>query len=115
MTRFDHSVNASDGRRYVKVVFPVEREPGVSSESMWTEVLPDGSYQLKNIPAWVSGLSLDDVVVARARERATLVQGSPPERWALNVSGRLPESRRSTAVAARIRCSAGVGLPPRTS
>jgi hypothetical protein len=68
MTRFDHSVSVGDGRRYVKVFFPVEREPGVTSESMWTEVLPDGSYQLKNIPAWVSGLSLDDVVVARARE-----------------------------------------------
>jgi hypothetical protein len=68
MTRFDHSVSVGDGRRYVKVVFAVERDPGVTSESMWTEIFPDGSYQLKNIPACVSGLSLDDVVVARARE-----------------------------------------------
>jgi hypothetical protein len=67
MTQFDHSVDIGDGRRYTKVVFPVEGEPGVTSESMWTEVLPDGLYQVKNIPVWVSGLSLDDVVVGRRR------------------------------------------------
>jgi len=62
MTQFDHSVGVGDGRRYVKVVFAVEGEPTVTSESMWTELLPDGTYQLKNIPAWVSGVSLDDIV-----------------------------------------------------
>jgi hypothetical protein len=67
MTQFDHSVNVGDGKRYVKMVFPVEGEPEVSSESMWTDVLADGCYQVKNIPAWVSGLSLEDVVVGRRR------------------------------------------------
>jgi hypothetical protein len=66
MTQFDHSVTLGDGRRYVKVIFAVTGEP-VAWESMWTEVLPDGSFQLKNIPVWVSGLSLDDVIDGRRR------------------------------------------------
>jgi hypothetical protein len=71
MSRFDHSVSVGDGRRYVKLVFPVDGEPGVTSETMWAEVLPDGNYQLKSIPAWVSGISLDDVVAARERGSET--------------------------------------------
>ena len=67
MSQFDHSVSVGDARRYVKVVFPVEGESQVTSESMWTELQPDGAYQLKNIPAWVSGLSLGDVIVGRRR------------------------------------------------
>jgi hypothetical protein len=68
MTQFDHSVDVGDDKRYVKVVFPVEGEPGVTSESMWTEVLAEDTYRIKNIPAWVSGLALEDVVVGRHRE-----------------------------------------------
>jgi hypothetical protein len=65
MRPFDGSVDVGDGRRYAKVVFPVEDEPGVESESMWTEVLPGGLYRIKNIPVWKSGVSLEDVVAGR--------------------------------------------------
>jgi hypothetical protein len=64
MTRFDHSVDVGDGKRYVKVVFPVRDEP-VRSESMWAEVLRGGLLRVKNIPIWTSGISLDDVVAGR--------------------------------------------------
>jgi hypothetical protein len=66
MTRFDHSVDVGDGKRYVKVVFPVRDEP-VGSESMWAEVLPGDLLRVKNIPIWTSDISLDDVVAGRRR------------------------------------------------
>jgi hypothetical protein len=67
MARFDHSVSVGDGKRYAKMVFLVDGEPGITSEAIWTEVLPDGDYRVRNIPVWVSGVSLDDVVTADAR------------------------------------------------
>jgi hypothetical protein len=73
----------------VKLVFPVEEVPQVASESMWTEVLPDRAYQPKNIPAWKSGLSFDDVVAGRERgaevdrgHRGVEVNGG--SRWSLS-------------------------------
>jgi hypothetical protein len=67
MTTFDHSVSVGDDRRFEKMIFPVTEEAEFKSESMWTELLPDGSYQVKNIPAWASGLALEDVVDGRRR------------------------------------------------
>lgn len=67
MREFDHSVRVGDGRRYTKVAFVMDEEAG-GSESMWTEVLSDGTFRIKNIPAWVSGVSFDDVIVGQRRD-----------------------------------------------
>lgn len=67
MSRFDHSVSVGDARRYTKVAFVIEEEPG-GSESMWVEALSDGTFRIKNIPAWVSGVSFDDVIVSKRRD-----------------------------------------------
>jgi hypothetical protein len=68
MATFDHSVSVGDRRRFENMVFPVAQEAEFKSESMWTELLSDGSYQVKNIPAWASGLALEDVVDGQMRD-----------------------------------------------
>jgi len=35
---------------------------------MWTEMLDDGFFRVKNIPAWFSNLSKDDVVSGRRKD-----------------------------------------------
>ena len=68
MRPFDGTVDVGNGKRYVKLVFPVEDEAGPRSEAMWAEVLPRGEYRLKNIPVWASGIALEDVVSGRRRD-----------------------------------------------
>ena len=57
---------------YVKVLFKLEREdedyPPVDYERLWARPLEDGSFELDNIPFFVRGISVGDVVAARPGE-----------------------------------------------
>ncbi|KFA94690.1 DUF4265 domain-containing protein [Archangium violaceum] len=57
---------------YVKVLFKLEREdedyPPVDYERLWARPLEDGLFELDNIPFFVRGISVGDVVAARPGE-----------------------------------------------
>lgn len=112
MTRFDHSISGSDGQRYMKMVFPVPDDPSVGTESMWVEVIGDGTYRLKNIPGWTSGLAVDDVVAGHEtdgilRFDRTLARGGHST-YRVAFQSQEPSLERSGAVE-RLR-SLGCGL-----
>ncbi len=64
MTVVDHATS-SVGERDTKMMFPVVDDPTVGSETMWVENLRDGTFRLRNIPGWATGLAAEDVVAAR--------------------------------------------------
>lgn len=64
MTLVDHAT-PSVGEHDTKMMFPVVDDPTVGSETMWVENLGDGTFRLRNIPGWATGLAAEDVVAAR--------------------------------------------------
>ncbi|HEX2767136.1 MAG TPA: DUF4265 domain-containing protein [Candidatus Limnocylindria bacterium] len=54
--------------RLVRVRFPLAREtvhyPPASEETLWSEELGEGRYRVDNIPFFVRGIAVDDVVEA---------------------------------------------------
>jgi hypothetical protein len=68
MSNAEHTVpRDADAPVLVKVRFPLEasdREMGVESESLWARDLGGRQYMLDNIPFYVYGVSLGDIVSA---------------------------------------------------
>ena len=68
--------NGSDtDEHYCKIIFPLERDedgwPPHDAETLWARRLPDGSFQLDNIPVFVQDVSCEDIIAAD--------QDEPPE------------------------------------
>lgn len=101
MKQIDRAVVASDGHQYAKMVFPVADDPHVGSESMWVEVIGDGTFRLKNIPGWTSGVALDDVVAGRQHQGlltfASTVAGAGHSTYRLAFQSEQPDRERAQA------------------
>jgi hypothetical protein len=58
-------------RTHVRVVFPLQQDeegwPPAASEGLWAEVTDrGGEYRVDNIPLWIEGVSVNDIVAARS-------------------------------------------------
>lgn len=77
MSNNDHHRSESSASSHVRVRFPLSAEDrsfGVDAENIWAERVGHNSYRIDNIPFYVYGISLDDVVRAIERDGHTVFE-----------------------------------------
>lgn len=61
---------------FVKVFFHLEQDedgyPPVATESLWAKRVPEGGYQLDNVPFYAKGVSWNDIVEAQVDDEGAL-------------------------------------------
>lgn len=66
------AMNARGREQYVKVLFDVEQDedgyPPASAETLWAVRVGDGLFQIDNIPFFVHGIAMNDIVSATPEE-----------------------------------------------
>lgn len=60
--------NESAPPEHVKVVFDLAGHEHVASESLWARPLPDGTFELDNVPFFVRAIACGDVVETEQRD-----------------------------------------------
>ncbi len=66
------AMNARRGDQYVKVLFDLEQDedgyPPATAETLWAVRVGDGLFQIDNIPFFVHGIAVNDIVSATPEE-----------------------------------------------
>ena len=77
MTAGEHQPSGHDLKALVKVAFLLEGNTshGHATETVWAEKVSDHRYRVRNIPFYMYGVSLDDVVLASPVQETLLYSG----------------------------------------